>query len=237
MSIIPDYLEYIYQNKVTYLPELYGCYSFALKDIIPFKRVKFYIIIMKNITPNYNNFIRFDLKGSSVNRGSGRMQGMSDLYVELGEDNIHSALLKADEKIEQEYGEESYKDNDFSGDIILFNNDYAFMKKTFLNDTKFLLRHNIMDYSLLLAVPKSDIDIENIPENLKSNICKDIEGNIYFFGIIDVFQKWTMSKAFESQFKNVFEFHNRYEVSSIDPDQYYHRFYEKVFKRVFNQIK
>lgn len=61
--MLPDYLEYMYNNnKNSLLPEFYGCYSLALKGLLPWSKVKIYLIVMKNLTPNKDDFIRFDLK-------------------------------------------------------------------------------------------------------------------------------------------------------------------------------
>lgn len=156
------------------------------------------------------------------------------------EDNtLNQELLLQNEELSTKGIEltEGLKDNDYTGAVIVLKEVYNDIKKIILSDIKFLFNHNIMDYSLLLCIPKKPMTIDEIPDDLKKNSCVDVEGKLYIFGIIDVFQKWTVSKAFESQYKNLFLFYNHYDISSLNPNDYYHRFYENAFKKVFIECK
>lgn len=206
---------------------------------------------MKNLTPNKDDYIRFDLKvyfilfinfllceqGSAVNRG--RSESKVSVLVDLQDNTLNQELLIKNEALSPKGIEltEGLKDNDFNGAVIVTREVYNEIKKVILSDIKFLFNHNIMDYSLLLCIPKKELTMDDIPEDMKRNVCLDVDSKLYVYGIIDVFQKWTVKKAFESQFKNLFLFYNHYDISSLNPNDYYHRFYENAFKKVFIECK
>jgi len=78
------------------------------------------------------------------------------------------------------------------------------------NDTLFLSKSNIVDYSLLTIIDSKRKKVR--------------------FGIIDYMQQYTLDKIFEGQFKRII---NRGEVPTIvEPDKYKYRF-KRAMKRYF----
>jgi 1-phosphatidylinositol-3-phosphate 5-kinase len=78
------------------------------------------------------------------------------------------------------------------------------------NDTMFLSKCNIVDYSLLTIIDKKRKKVR--------------------FGIIDYMQMYNLDKIFEGKFKRII---NRGEVPTIvDPDKYKFRF-KRAMKRYF----
>lgn len=118
-----------------------------------------------------------------------------------------------------------------------------YIKKKFLeqleSDSKFLSSHNVMDYSLLLGISYNDddSDITLSTKNKKDSfisVFHESDGGtigynyeeqrqeIYFFGIIDILQRYTGRKKLEHLFKSMA--YSSYRISIVQPSYYAKRF-------------
>lgn len=88
----------------------------------------------------------------------------------------------------------------------IHGDDQVRIKKAMKTDSCFLMRHNLMDYSLYLAVEKHiqsqshSLNNKNDSEYdaIQRNIITSSTGKEYYhFGIIDYLQKWDMAKKQE----------------------------------------
>lgn len=166
-------------------------------------------MMMKNILATDKKLHQlFDLKGSTVDR--------------TVKDPTKSVL----------------KDNDLRAQGSL--HFHPITRRAFLEqidqDTEFLHRNNIMDYSLLLGVHKSFIYVP-APEPpsmsavlFESGVpAQKIEGPAYFiFGVVDVLQKWVLKKKFERFFKVNFRRASSTGLSSQEPGFYKRRFVDAM---------
>ena len=66
-------------------------------------------------------------------------------------------------------------------------------------DSEFLARHNLMDYSLLLVIETD----------------RRTKEQSYYFGIIDILQKWNWSKKLENAWKVKVMRANKHELSAV----------------------
>ncbi|KYQ93877.1 putative phosphatidylinositol phosphate kinase [Tieghemostelium lacteum] len=140
-ELLPEYYEHIKRNPNTLLPKFFGLHRVCPKNG---RQVRF--LVMKNLftTPKVITQ-RFDLKGSTV-----------------GRELRHEEAIKRNP---------TFKDLDFRrmGVKLHLGPD---RKKLFMHqlaeDCKFLVKLNIMDYSLLIGLhKKSDLDAQELQEKLQ----------------------------------------------------------------------
>lgn len=92
-----------------------------------------------------------------------------------------------------------------------------------------LARHNINDYSLLLAVVKNDLREKQAREKVYYKV-NPVDPSIgYFIGIIDTLTKFEIKKQFEYIFKSITQGEG---ASCKPPKQYSYRF-QRFMRRLF----
>lgn len=199
-------MQYIRKNPNTLLPRFYGVYSMKHEGIGGVTR----FVIMNNwFNTQFNPNELYDLKGSTV--------GRTTLEAKKG------SILK---------------DLDIKRKLYLPPN----IKKEFIEqlerDSKFLASHNVMDYSLLLGISynEDDSDIlvsKNKKDDFYSAFHESDGGTIgynhelqrqeiYFFGIIDILQRYNGRKKLEHLFKSMA--YSSYRISIVQPSYYAKRF-------------
>ena len=203
--------KYFFEKKPTLFAKTLG--AFHIKVKVPKEKEKnYYLIYMENIyynilsrnnLDNFNtpesNLRVYDLKGSKINR-----------YIRAKDKKKGKTLLDTN-FLEDMGGEPLFLDFD----------NYKFLRRALINDTLFLKKEGIIDYSLLIIFEISDIKEKN--EN-KFEIKK------IRMGIIDYLRKYTWDKQIESYGKKII--HGFSKPTIINPEKYCARFIKK-FKKYF----
>ncbi|KAI3644448.1 hypothetical protein MP228_010612 [Amoeboaphelidium protococcarum] len=162
LRFAPSYFEYLYQVLFNDLPsvlvKMFGIYRIGYKNADTGKQIKMDVIVMENLFYQKNISKIFDLKGSVRNRHS----------VATGSEN--EVLL--DENLIQIMAESPLFVRDHSKKIL---------RASVWNDTLFLSKLNVMDYSLLVGV--------------------DSERQELVIGIVDFIRTFTWDKKLESWVK------------------------------------
>ena len=182
-----------YFDRVINNPDSKLVRIFGLFTILP---EKVHLIVMGNLIPYRENRVIFDLKGSFLNR-------------KVGIDNfpIFDKVLK-----DQNFIESNIK--------LCLSNENIKLLTILKEDFEILYKQNIMDYSLILAIPVDKIGISG-----QIKYSEDIN-----IGIIDILQKYNLSKISEKNLKGLF--YKTEDISSADPSSYFTRinnFLSKVF--------
>jgi len=185
-----NYFEYMCKSFLHYSPtalaKILGAFKVKLRYVQQNKTYRYCVFMMENISIGINekNVVKYDLKGSRRKR-----------FIEKKKEG--QVLL----------------DNNF-----LFDHaskpicmDYV-MKRLFQmalhNDTFYLSKSNVVDYSLLCIIDK--------------------ERRLLRVGIIDYIQQYTLDKILESRFKKVVS--RGEDPTIVDPEMYKHRFKQAMNK-------
>lgn len=185
-----SYFDYIwkssYKKRPSVLTKIYGLYEVKLKNS------RYYYICMENlflgIDPLVESYV-YDLKGSETNR-----------YVEKKKKN--QTLLDTNFKIDRN-GEP----------LPLKSGDKKFIDVAFENDTRFLNKHQLIDYSLLLIIDNSR--------------------DIIRIGIIDYLREYTWDKKMETMAKKISK--GGATPTIVDPEEYRNRF-KKAMNKYFVEV-
>jgi hypothetical protein len=190
-KLLPDYLTRVY-SKDTCLVRILGVYM--LQCIGNYSTN---LMVMEQVGPGLRNNLRYDIKGSSVNR---RMLHNHDLLLQ------NSIILK---------------DNDFEelvGTLNLEVSEKARLVSAVRADSAMLASHGIMDYSLLIQNIPMFTDFRLIGKYAYS--LADNDDAVVLIAMIDILQEYTFSKKIEGYWKRMSRCRRSTEVSSIDPKKY-----------------
>eukprot|EP00128_Syssomonas_multiformis_P005312 Colp12_sorted_trinity150504_noHs@15623 len=203
--MLPSYHEYIVSTQAkTLLPQFYSMFRLTVSG------KETYVVVMRNVlSVNLPITVKYDLKGSTVNRS-------------------------ADEE-ELQKDTPTLKDNDFwVGNCKLWigPEQKAKVIEMLTADVELLQRLKFLDYSLLVGVHRyegekptvdKEVDIyalESVPEDKKE---------IYFMAMIDVLTFYGARKQAAHTAKTMKHGPNA-EISTVNPDLYARRFMEFVSK-------
>jgi 1-phosphatidylinositol-3-phosphate 5-kinase len=206
VDFAPQYFDYLcksfFHNYPCALCKILGAFKIKILKYSNNKEqpkiTKKYIYITENLNfgikqDDEHQIVRYDLKGSTLNRF------VKDQYT--GKNNVLVRRV--------------LHDNNFQLDQMGRPLPIRYTINRILhicinNDTLFLSKSNIVDYSLLTIIDKKRKQVR--------------------FGIIDYMQQYTLDKIFECKFKRMM---NGGEVPTIvEPDKYKFRF-KKAMKRYF----
>ncbi|CAD8075582.1 unnamed protein product [Paramecium sonneborni] len=199
-DFLEDYYKYIIKDQ-TFLAKFYGLYSISIEG---FSQI--HLLLMENVFQQIpKERIVYDLKGSLVNRKQNVKQSqVVDLTSSFAQYLPQQGVLK---------------DQNFIKSTDIFIQLKQLEREKLFNilkeDIDFLLKNNIMDYSLLVAVCK------NKYENEKRIYCNS--SKCFCFGLIDYTQKFTFKKKLEYFYK----FHVKrkgQQISCVNPQIYSQRF-------------
>ncbi|GMM35243.1 1-phosphatidylinositol-3-phosphate 5-kinase [Saccharomycopsis crataegensis] len=162
VKMAPSYFEFVSQSLFHDLPsvisKIFGFYQLVIKNSSSGKNIKMNVIIMENLFYNRKNLRIFDLKGSMRNR-----------HVEkTGKEN--EVLL-----------DENMVDYIYESPLFVRIHSKKLLRASLWNDTLFLSKMNVMDYSLVIGI--------------------DTEKNEIVAGIIDYIRTFTWDKKLESWVK------------------------------------
>jgi len=128
------------------------------------------------------------------------------------------------------------KDNNF-GDSKVLTKFKTKIKNQLLKDSSFLAAHNLMDYSLLLAINNKPLECDDSLSEIRSKFVgpppsAPVDVCIKF-GIIDIWQDYNFSKFLESFYKSKTHYRSKKaETSAIAATPYKKRF-DKMIQRIF----
>lgn len=249
-------VKYFYENDDSIISRIYGVYKISMETGI-FTETDMYFILMKNIIGSFNKnvMVKFDLKGSILNR-----------KVEY--EGVCTKVMKDVNFNETEK-------------VFLFNKENSEkLMRIAKRDAEFFCDSGIMDYSLLVAKVSLNNDEmmtllgkdhrkeverdfltligkENeYPNNTNNFIQEDILDNngeknirfamdkignlrkyffpslkadvLYIISIIDFFQLYTLQKNLETKIKKIAKGAKEHEISSLPPREYKDRFVDFV---------
>eukprot|EP01064_Diplonema_japonicum_P030887 TRINITY_DN5365_c4_g1_i1.p1 TRINITY_DN5365_c4_g1~~TRINITY_DN5365_c4_g1_i1.p1 ORF type:complete len:795 (+),score=148.60 TRINITY_DN5365_c4_g1_i1:28-2385(+) len=290
-SFLPDYYDHLSQNTDTLIVRFYGLYAIKMHRGA---RVT-HFVVMDNVflTKRHVDEV-YDLKGSWVDRGPVKKREPSEGDLSPGSISKSRAFFSM-----LGYGKAGkqqsrvMKDMDISGvkQLVLDGDVGATLLRQIEEDTKFFIRHNIMDYSLLLGIHRGPFSDLRVPkDDLAVDLCaphdstqsplssrkhrqntyappsssdfsdfstpkprpaihRRNEGGLYsacttesqhngdsmyFMGIIDILQTWTLQKKVERLFKTVFLKKDPVGMSAIEPYRYGKRFITRCSELFLN---
>lgn len=134
ISFSPDYFGYMshafFHKLPTVLAKIFGFYQIEVKNPITRKTVKMDILVMENLFYERHNVSRiFDLKGSVRNR---HVQSTGKINEVLLDQNLLEFILDSP--------------------LYIREHSKKVLRASLYNDTLFLSKFNVMDYSLLVAI-------------------------------------------------------------------------------------
>ncbi|XBW37574.1 hypothetical protein QEN19_003155 [Hanseniaspora menglaensis] len=190
VQFAPNYFKYmseaIYQKLPTVIAKIVGFFQIQFKNMDTGKSVKLDCIITENLFYGKKNVRIFDLKGSMRNR-----------HVEkTGKEN--EVLL-----------DENMVEYIYESPIFVREYDKKLLRASVWNDTLFLSKMNVMDYSLVIGI--------------------DNKNGKLFVGIIDCIRTFTWDKKLESWVKEKgLVGGGTKEPTVVTPRQYKNRFREAM---------
>jgi 1-phosphatidylinositol-3-phosphate 5-kinase len=190
-DMAPNYFRHIcksfYHNMPSKLVHIVGVYRYTVKNLSYNTKSHSWLLIMRNLAYGISpKAVTYDLKGTLNSRR----------YVKEGEQQT---------KMDLNFIEELD-----SLPLLLSEENMRVLESAIWNDTLFLSKQNVIDYSLVVIVSRE-------------------EGKIAA-GVIDYLRQYTFDKAVESQYKKVMA----NELPTItDPTQYKERFRQQVLQKYF----
>ncbi|CAG8495811.1 13415_t:CDS:10 [Funneliformis mosseae] len=186
----PKYFEYMSDALVhlpTVLAKIFGFYRIGFRNDHSGKNMKIDVIVMENLFYERKVSKIFDLKGSMRNR---HVQSTGRQNEVLLDENLLELIMN--EK-----------------PLYLREHSKKLLHESLFNDTLFLARHNVMDYSLLVGF--------------------DEEKHELVVGIVDIIRTFTWDKKLESWVKESgFLGGGGKEPTIVSPRQYKNRFREAM---------
>lgn len=194
-SFLQDYLGHIERNCMSLLNRVFGIYRIRIPGLAPLDLMLTHSLLRGDMIRYY------DLKGSSYNR-------VSDPVSQFG--------FKG-----------PYKDTDFlvnEEKIFLDEVDREEVTSNILKDFKMLIDHEIMDYSLIIAILRAKSE---------KSFYDPLNHRWYRFGVIDFFGQYSFKRKAEYYIKKIRFGKNIKLCSVMKPQSYYLRIVDFLFKKVF----
>ncbi|KAJ1975037.1 Mitochondrial distribution and morphology protein 12 [Dimargaris xerosporica] len=197
LKFAPHYFEYlaeaIFHELPTLLAKIYGLYRISFKNPVTGKVLKLDVMIMENLFYERNVTKTFDLKGSMRNR--------------LVQDTGRAGEVLLDENLVKHILQSPLYIRDHAKDLI---------RSSIWNDTLFLAKHEVVDYSLLVAI--------------------DEEKHELVIGIVDFIRTFTWDKRLENWVKEApFLGGGGKQPTIVSPKQYKNRF-RSAMERYFTVV-
>ncbi len=234
--MLPDYVRYLSKNRNSLMIRYLGAHKIKMYG------KELYFVVMANIFPkDVAIHERYDLKGSWVMR-----HGQAGVQV-----TGRGQVMRKESPL--------YLDNDIHQSIELHPAAAKAIFKQLKSDAQFLCSQNLMDYSLLIGVVKSRMEVlDNVvpieySTELLANMTRDnpflldktgglrpvyVEGaSTYYLGLIDVLQKWDFWKKAEYYTKTWVLGYEREGISAIESKRYCKRFVDRVVHKMFPGVE
>jgi hypothetical protein len=213
LDLLPLYVPYCQKRPRTRLPYFLGMYTVQLDD----HNCTF--ILTKNLfaTPHVID-CKFDLKGS--------LQGRTVGYEECSR---FSVSRRSDDILKDEDWEQCLMSIELTKEC----RDQLITELK--EDVALLQNQSLMDYSLLVGMHVPPYDLRDDGKELENaSIVRSRDGTLYFCAIIDVLQRYNLSKKMEHLAKSV-----AYDgdlISAVNPDLYASRFLDFMSNKVFMSL-
>eukprot|EP01105_Mastigella_eilhardi_P001567 TRINITY_DN1186_c0_g1_i19.p1 TRINITY_DN1186_c0_g1~~TRINITY_DN1186_c0_g1_i19.p1 ORF type:complete len:527 (+),score=148.94 TRINITY_DN1186_c0_g1_i19:1258-2838(+) len=230
-GFLSDYRRHIEGNRDSLLVRFYGLHSISATPMAagpnpvgPGMR----FVVMQNIFPPDTRMVheRYDIKGSTQGRYASQKELMHAQPILKDCDLVVGPRKR----------------------ILLGPVKRALFLKTIADDCRFLERHLIMDYSLLIGIQKQKQDaggslpLKQSTTLISGSIFSCEEGGYgatddydlpcgerYYLGIIDILQPYNMRKKVEHALKAITA-QEKEEISCVDPAKYSKRFRDFIKK-------
>lgn len=194
LKFAPSYFGFMAQaffhELPTVLSKIFGFYQIQIRNPITNKTMKMDVLVMENLFYNRNTTKIFDLKGSMRNRH----------VQQTGREN--EVLL-----------DENMVEYIYESPLFVREHSKKLLRSSLWNDTLFLAKMNVMDYSLVIAI--------------------DAERHELVVGIIDFIRTFTWDKRLESWVKERGLVRGGVkEPTVVSPRQYKFRFREAMERYV-----
>lgn len=186
-ELLVDYHNHIQIEKKSYLCRIYGIFTLKVPGLSPIELMLGQNLMIPGISRYY------DLKGSSINR-----------FTHQPDESFIGP----------------FKDGDFITDkqeLVMHPFIRDSMMETIYADVQFLLRHDIMDYSLLVFIVNKPTDYTELTPDAYNQ-------EWYNIAIIDYLGKYDYKRKMEHYYKAVRVGRNIDMVSVVDPRRYAFRF-------------
>jgi len=202
-GFLPAYAEHMCARHGSMLPRFYGAYSITIQN-----HTKCFVVmesVFYNKVPDGKVHQSYDLKGSWIDRHAGISGAHGGTYKDM---DMHKPLV-----CDPAYAQNALDE--------------------LRHDSELLMRHNLMDYSLLLGVHNEAVATHGLPLRTRSvapnaAVARQVDVPSYCMGLIDVLQEWNMGKRLERIAKIVFKGRWARDVrdgmSAIEPVAYRERF-------------
>ncbi|CAD8066218.1 unnamed protein product [Paramecium sonneborni] len=211
-----NFATYQVNNQLSLINKIYGMYTFEREEQSK-SRVHFFI--MKNISlgiPRCQILRTYDMKGSEYNR---------EVLLKKPSSDLSKMTLKDLDffKIEQQF----WIDSSISQKLIT----------TLINDSNFLEKQQLIDYSLLVMIidwnQKEELLFKHF-DGQHINIVPSIKekGIYYHLAIIDYLQNWNVNKSLERKTKKIITMNMQLDTSAQEPNIYRKRFQDKLINRI-----
>lgn len=218
-KILYDYSQYHRYNQGSMMAKILGMFQFQIEGTPrPIK-----LVVMENIltVPKDAILRKYDCKGSTHSRKVLKKKEDLDVNTQFKDVLKDLDFMEIEDQIN-----------------FLDKNHRMAILTSLKRDADFLRSHNIIDYSMIIAVVKRRaIDQPFIDRELKAGgfhlIATPNPGVFYMIGIIDYLQTYTWGKAAERVLKRIKACNPNLQTSSQPPEKYATRFYgfaEKSFK-------
>ncbi|RKP14327.1 hypothetical protein BJ684DRAFT_15339, partial [Piptocephalis cylindrospora] len=139
LTFAPAYFAYMsrsfFHELPTMLAKVFGFYRIGFKNPVTGKSIRLDVLIMENLFYNRNFTKIFDLKGSMRNR-------------HVSTEEKHAVLL-----------DENLVELIYESPLLIREHSKILLRQSVWNDTLFLSKFNIMDYSLLVGVDEEKGDL------------------------------------------------------------------------------
>ena len=191
--------EYLFHEMPSVLMKILGVYKIRIKKTENGETIieNYYLMMMENLNYGFNvnkeKIKSYDLKGSTINR-----------YIKKKERKEKDNLVLLDSNFKEDYNNEP---------IPLEKDLYGLLLVSVYNDTLFLSKMGIVDYSLLLYINDKSNNRKN-KDNLKHSLIR--------VGIIDYIRRYTWDKKLEHFVKTIINGFNSPTI--INPKDYKERF-------------
>jgi len=225
-DMLEGYSNHLATYPDTFINKIFGCHGIQLHKG---EKIK-YFIVMESVMWTGNSIqLRADLKGSWVDRRSyKKKKGREKLLAEY-----------AAGKVEELIKDEDLKAIDFH--VYVAAAERQRMLEQLNRDAELFEKHNIMDYSMLLAVHTRHTEKDNhtqvtrgykpMHRRCDAGILKpfqegDAPGSttIYYMGVIDITQLWDSSKSGENFAKGTLLCKGHDGISAVNPKAYRQRY-------------
>ena len=214
-TMMASYCDHLMGHPGSLLTRFCALYTVAAQD----RKHTNYLVMKNTLDPDWPCDAIFDLKGST--KGRRTLAGTGP--VQIGDRALVGVVMKDLDFIRSSF---RLGLSPMSRDALL---------ESIADDVAFLVSHKIMDYSLLLGVQKAKK--QHVPRAIRafSHIFGALSRKIshqhescpkqavYFLGIIDFLQDYSLRKWFETLWRSVFN--DPSSISCVDPARYGKRFF------------